>query len=112
MRRASQLAKIADSKPVAVSPVRYPPNHTSSPVNTNAVAKYSATYTITWILSRSGSLPGATPFNIADILAATDGLHPASTRQMNRRSIVRDFKRQILPAPYRPHPHFWPDSGL
>ena len=31
---------------------------------------------------------------------------------MNRRSIVRDFKRQILPAPYRPHPHFWPDSGL
>jgi len=31
---------------------------------------------------------------------------------MNRRSIVRDFKRQILPAPYRPHPQFWPDSGL
>jgi hypothetical protein len=31
---------------------------------------------------------------------------------MNRRCIVRDFKRQILPAPHRPHPHFWPDCGL
>ena len=28
------------------------------------------------------------------------------------RSLVRDFRRQILPSPHRPRPHFWPDSGL
>jgi L-ascorbate metabolism protein UlaG (beta-lactamase superfamily) len=31
---------------------------------------------------------------------------------MNRRCIVRDFKRRMLPAPHRPHPHSWPDTGL
>ena len=31
---------------------------------------------------------------------------------MNRSCIVRDFKRQILPAPHRPHPHSWSDTGL
>src|ERR1035437_3803294 len=31
---------------------------------------------------------------------------------MNRSCIVRDFKRRMLPAPHRPHPHLWPDSGL
>ncbi|MEO8592504.1 MAG: MBL fold metallo-hydrolase [Candidatus Solibacter sp.] len=31
---------------------------------------------------------------------------------MNRSCLVRDFRRQILPAPHRPRPHLWPDSGL
>src|ERR1035438_1400305 len=31
---------------------------------------------------------------------------------MNRRCIVQDFKRRMLPAPYRPRAHSWPDSGL
>jgi L-ascorbate metabolism protein UlaG (beta-lactamase superfamily) len=31
---------------------------------------------------------------------------------MRRSSIVRDLKRQVLPAPHRPRPHFWSDSGL
>ena len=31
---------------------------------------------------------------------------------MRRSCIVRDLKRQILPAPHRPRPHFWSDSGL
>ncbi len=31
---------------------------------------------------------------------------------MKRSCIVRDFKRHMLPAPQRPRPHFWPDSGL
>src|SRR5260370_15250365 len=31
---------------------------------------------------------------------------------MNRRCIVGDVKRPMLPAPHRPHAHSWPDTGL
>src|SRR6516164_8317047 len=59
--------------------------------------------------NRSGSLPEATP-SIYRTQPSDPRGHPIS--RMNRRCIVRDFKRRMLPAPHRPHPHSWPDTGL
>src|SRR5580765_8907737 len=31
---------------------------------------------------------------------------------MDHRVMVQAFRRQILPAPHRPRPQYWPDTGL
>src|ERR1019366_61513 len=73
MRSVSQLAKTAESSVAPIAAVGYPSSHTNIPANTNRVATYSATYTVTWMPSRSGSLPEATPSIIANAAARHAG---------------------------------------
>src|ERR1017187_8399394 len=73
MRSASQLAKTAESSVAPIAAVGYPSSHTNIPANTNRVATYSATYTVTWMPSRSVSLPEATPSIIANAAARHAG---------------------------------------
>src|ERR1035441_10401122 len=79
MRSVSQLAKTAESSVAPIAAVGYPSSHTNIPANTNRVATYSATYTVTWMPSRSGSLPEATPSIIANAAARHAGNLPASS---------------------------------